>query len=47
MNQRLDTPELVGRLLAARGIGPDTAADFLTPKLRALLPDPAAPVCWP
>ena len=40
--QRLDTPELVGRLLAARGIGPDTAADFLTPKLRALLPDPAS-----
>jgi hypothetical protein len=39
--QRLDIPELVGRLLAARGIGPDTAGDFLTPKLRALLPDPA------
>ncbi len=39
--QRLDVPELVGRLLAARGIGPDTAADFLDPKLRALLPDPS------
>ena len=35
--QRLDIPELVGRLLAARGIGPDTAGDFLAPKLRALL----------
>lgn len=39
--QRLDVPELVGRLLAARGIGADTAADFLAPKLRALLPDPS------
>ncbi len=39
--QRLEVPELVGRLLAARGIGAETAADFLEPKLRALLPDPS------
>jgi single-stranded-DNA-specific exonuclease len=39
--QRLDVPELVGRLLAARGIGPEAAADFLEPTLRALLPDPS------
>ena len=34
-------PEIVGRLLAARGIGIDAAADFLEPTLRALLPDPS------
>ncbi|MDI3309299.1 MAG: single-stranded-DNA-specific exonuclease RecJ [Acetobacteraceae bacterium] len=39
--QRLDLPELVGRLLAARGVGPEAAADFLEPTLRALLPDPS------
>jgi single-stranded-DNA-specific exonuclease len=39
--QRLDVPEMVGRLLAARGIGSDAAADFLEPTLRALLPDPS------
>lgn len=39
--QRLALPELVGRLLAARGVGIDGAADFLEPTLRALLPDPS------
>lgn len=39
--QRLAVPEVVGRVLAARGVGIDEAADFLTPTLRALLPDPA------
>jgi single-stranded-DNA-specific exonuclease len=39
--QRLDLPELVGRLLAARGVAPEAAADFLEPTLRALLPDPS------
>ncbi len=39
--QRLGLPELVGRLLAARGVGMDQAADFLEPTLRALLPDPS------
>jgi single-stranded-DNA-specific exonuclease len=39
--QRLALPELVGRLLAARGVGLDAAADFLDPTLRALLPDPS------
>ncbi len=39
--QRLDLPEIVGRLLAARGIDADLAADFLAPTLRALLPDPS------
>ena len=39
--QRLDLPEIVGRLLAARGVGLDDAAHFLEPTLRALLPDPS------
>src|SRR5579872_2674124 len=39
--QRLELPEIIGRLLAARGIGLETAADFLDPTLRALLPDPS------
>ena len=39
--QRLGLPEIVGRLLAARGLDLDTAADFLDPTLRALLPDPS------
>lgn len=39
--QRTGTSEVVGRLLAARGLTPDTAADFLAPTLRALLPDPS------
>jgi single-stranded-DNA-specific exonuclease len=39
--QRLGVPEIVGRLLAARGVGIEAAADFLDPTLRALLPDPS------
>jgi single-stranded-DNA-specific exonuclease len=39
--QRLDLPEIVGRLLASRDIGIDGAADFLEPTLRVLLPDPS------
>lgn len=41
LQQRLGIPDIVGRIMAARGIGPDDAADFLTPTLRALLPDPS------
>ena len=40
--QRLELPEIVSRLLAARGIGVEAAADFLEPTLRVLLPDPSA-----
>jgi single-stranded-DNA-specific exonuclease len=39
--QRLDLPEIVSRLLAARGVDVDAAADFLEPTLRVLLPDPS------
>jgi single-stranded-DNA-specific exonuclease len=34
-------PEIVGRLLAARGIDINTACNYLDPTLRALLPDPS------
>jgi single-stranded-DNA-specific exonuclease len=39
--QRMGLPEIVGRLLAARGIDIDTACHYLDPTLRALLPDPS------
>ncbi|MCQ8240840.1 single-stranded-DNA-specific exonuclease RecJ [Acetobacteraceae bacterium KSS12] len=39
--QRLALPEMVGRLLAGRGVEADGAAHFLAPTLRALLPDPS------
>ena len=39
--QRLVLPEIVSRLLAARGVGIDAAADFLEPTLRVMLPDPS------
>jgi len=39
--QRMGVPEIVGRLLAARGIDLDGAGHFLEPTLRALLPDPS------
>ena len=41
ISQRLEVSDVVGRLLAARGIGLDAAQDFLDPTLRALLPDPS------
>ena len=39
--QRMGMPEIVGRLLAARGIDIDAAGHFLEPTLRVLLPDPS------
>ncbi len=39
--QRAGLPEIVGRLLAARGVGIDGSGPFLDPTLRALLPDPS------
>lgn len=39
--QRLSVPDIVARLLTARGIGIEAAADFLEPTLRALLPNPS------
>src|SRR5216684_9082722 len=39
--ERLGLPELVGRLLAQRGVGIAEAPGFLAPRLRDQLPDPA------
>lgn len=39
--ERAGVPELLGRVLAARGITIERAGDFLAPTLRALLPDPS------
>jgi single-stranded-DNA-specific exonuclease len=39
--QRLNLPEVIGRLLAARDVSVDGAAAYLNPTLRQLLPDPS------
>jgi single-stranded-DNA-specific exonuclease len=39
--QRLGVPEIVGRVLAARGVALEGASSFLNPTLRELLPDPS------
>ncbi len=39
--QRLGLPEIIGRILAARGIDDDAAPGFLAPRLRELLPNPS------
>jgi single-stranded-DNA-specific exonuclease len=39
--QRFGLPEVVGRIMAARGIDVDSAATWLDPTLAALLPDPS------
>ncbi len=39
--ERFDLPEIVGRVLAGRGVGLDQAESFLDPTLRLLLPDPS------
>ena len=39
--ERLGVPELIGRLLAARGVSSEHAPDFLDPTLRSMLPDPS------
>lgn len=39
--QRAGLPEILGRVLAGRGVAPDDVDDFIKPSLRRLLPDPA------
>lgn len=41
LSQRHALPEVVGRVLAARGVGLDEAEIFLAPTLRRMLPDPS------
>ncbi len=40
--QRLDLPEIIGRVLAARGVDLEEAGRFLEPRLRDHLPDPSS-----
>ncbi|MDE0781134.1 MAG: single-stranded-DNA-specific exonuclease RecJ [Alphaproteobacteria bacterium] len=42
LSQRLGVPEIVGRVMAARGIDLDGADQFLDPTVRDALPDPAS-----
>ena len=41
LSQRFALPEVIGRVLAARGVALDEAEAFLDPSLRQALPDPA------
>lgn len=41
LSQHLGLPEVVGRVLAARGITPEEAERYLNPTLRDYLPDPS------
>lgn len=41
ISQRADIPEILARILAARGVGLDEAGAYLEPTLRALMPDPS------
>src|SRR3954468_24097895 len=42
ISQRHGLPELLGRVLAARGIAPDDVENVLSPTLKALMPDPSS-----
>ena len=39
--QRYQVPDIVARVLAGRGVAADDAPAFLTPTLKALMPDPS------
>ncbi|MEM7021184.1 MAG: DHH family phosphoesterase, partial [Pseudomonadota bacterium] len=41
ISQRLDVPEIVGRVLATRGVHAEDAPGFLKPRIRDCLPDPS------
>ncbi|HML29719.1 MAG TPA: single-stranded-DNA-specific exonuclease RecJ [Hyphomicrobium sp.] len=41
ISQRHGLPDLIGRVLAARGVGLDAVPTFLDPTLKALMPDPS------
>ena len=42
LSQRLDVPVIVGEVLAARSVPIETADQFISPKLRDLVPDPSS-----
>ncbi|PLX36662.1 MAG: single-stranded-DNA-specific exonuclease RecJ [Hyphomicrobiales bacterium] len=41
ISQRHGLPDIIARVLAARGVDPDQAEGFLEPRLKALMPDPS------
>ena len=41
LSQRFGLPEIVGRIMAGRGVGLEDAEAFLNPSLRDQMPDPA------
>lgn len=41
ISQRYDLPDLLGRVLAGRGVGVDEATTVLDPTVKALMPDPS------
>ncbi|MCS5604807.1 MAG: single-stranded-DNA-specific exonuclease RecJ, partial [Alphaproteobacteria bacterium] len=41
LSQRLSIPDIVGRVLAGRGVNVEECEDFLNPTLRSVLPDPS------
>jgi single-stranded-DNA-specific exonuclease len=41
LTQGFGLPEIVGRVLAARGVTPETCEAFLSPTLKTLMPDPS------
>jgi len=41
ISQREGLPEIIGRVLAGRGIAPDDVTAYLSPSLKTLLPDPS------
>jgi len=42
MSQRFDLPELLGRVLAGRGVAVENAETFLEPTIKELMPDPSS-----
>ena len=41
LSQRLGVPDIVGRVLAGRGVGIEDGENFLNPSLKSALPDPS------
>ncbi len=41
ISQRHDIPEILGRVMAGRGVGLDEAGSYLEPTIRSLMPDPS------
>ena len=40
--QRTDLSEILARIVAARGVGPEEAESYLNPTIRDLMPDPSS-----